>query len=51
MASGVDSYGANNSYDRGYQADDFYEEHTDTARAFIANSNCVAPQRGLFDDI
>ncbi|XP_050588489.1 LMBR1 domain-containing protein 2 homolog [Bombus affinis] len=52
MATGVDSYGANNSYDTGYQADDFYEGHMDNARAFIANTNRIGPpQRGLFDDI
>lgn len=52
MATGVDSYGANNSYDTGYQADDFYEGRMDNARAFIANTNRIGPpQRGLFDDI
>lgn len=52
MASGVDSYGANNSYDTSCQVDDFYEEQIDNARAFIANTNRIGPpQRGLFDDI
>ncbi|KOX74486.1 LMBR1 domain-containing protein 2 [Melipona quadrifasciata] len=52
MASGVDSYSANNSYDTSCQADDFYEEQIDNARAFIANTNRIGPpQRGLFDDI
>ncbi|CAD1469052.1 unnamed protein product [Heterotrigona itama] len=52
MASGGDSYGANNSYDTSCQADDFYEEQIDNARAFIANTNRIGPpQRGLFDDI
>lgn len=52
MTSGVDSYGANNCYDRGYQTDDFYEDRTDNARAFITNTNRVGPPpRGLFDDI
>lgn len=52
MTSGTDSYGANNCYDRDYQTDDFYEERTDNARAFITNTNRVGPPpRGLFDDI
>ena len=52
MTSGTYSYGANNCYDRDYQTDDFYEERTDNARAFITNTNRVGPPpRGLFDDI
>lgn len=52
MTSGADSYSANNSYDRSYQADDFYEERVDNARAFTTNTNRVGPPpRGLFDDI
>nr|XP_034187160.1 LMBR1 domain-containing protein 2 homolog [Osmia lignaria] len=52
MTSGTYSYGANNCYDRDYQTDEFYEERTDNARAFITNTNRVGPPpRGLFDDI
>ncbi|XP_031825371.1 LMBR1 domain-containing protein 2 homolog [Nomia melanderi] len=52
MTSGVDGYGANNSFDRDYQVDDFYEERVDNARAFNTNTNRVGPPpRGLFDDI
>ncbi|XP_076235162.1 LMBR1 domain-containing protein 2 homolog [Calliopsis andreniformis] len=52
MTSSANSYGANNTYDRDYQVDDFYEERVDNVRTFTTNTNRVGPPpRGLFDDI
>ncbi|KAI4501121.1 hypothetical protein M0802_003924 [Mischocyttarus mexicanus] len=51
--SEINSYGANNHFDRGYQSDNLYDVHSDNARSFSSNTtNRVGPApKGLFDDI
>lgn len=47
-----ENYGANDRFDREYQADDYSDFPADNFRTFSTNNSRVGPPpRGLFDDI